>query len=585
MSDRIARRGVIIIGGGPAGLAAAVRLHDLGVNDVLIVEREHRLGGILRQCIHDGFGLTRFKRSLSGPEYAQRFIDDVDDRGIDYLTDATVIDVTADRIVTLVCTAGVMRYGADAIVLAMGCRERTRHALSIPGTRPAGIYTAGVAQTYVNLQNTMPGREAVILGSGDIGMIMARRLTLEGAHVSTVLEILPYASGLPRNVEQCLNDYGISLRLSHTVVEILGDARLEAVKIARVDDRLKPIAGTEEICPCDTLILSVGLIPENELSLGAGVRLDPRTRGPLVDETYQTSVEGVFAAGNVLHVHDLVDFVSMEAERLAKAVVIFLDARKKDHSDRGRRDSVGIIPIIAGSEICYTVPQAVGGHSDFTLSVRARQPLRDCTLSLRTERGCVHRIHFAKMLPAKMVQIAVRAEWIEGAHELHVELSGALSRRMMKSFAPGENQLGPDTEPLQAKPGDASPEGDEVRMLSCIMCPTGCDMRVKVRLNRVVSVSGNSCKRGEQYASSEVSAPVRNIATSVSVEGGELPVVSVRLDKPIPKNKISDVMARIAKLKCTAPVEIGEVLLADVCGTASNVIATKRLAGCQLKKG
>ena len=313
----------VIIGGGPGGLAAAAELKKNGIDDILILEREHTPGGILRQCIHDGFGLTRFGETLSGPEYAQRFIDDVKKQGIEIVTDATVIGLTRDRKVTAASKDGLLQYQADAVILTMGCRERTRGALSIPGERPAGVFTAGTAQAYINLKNKMVGKNVIILGSGDIGMIMARRMTLEGAKVQAVFEIQPYPSGLPRNIEQCLNDYQIPLYLSHTVTKIIGHNRLEAVEVSQVNENMQPVPGTEKRYDCDTLILSVGLIPENELSLMAGVELDPRTKGAVVDEFYQTSVPGIFAAGNVLHVHDLVDFVSLEAERLAKSVAAY----------------------------------------------------------------------------------------------------------------------------------------------------------------------------------------------------------------------------------------------------------------------
>ena len=272
-----------IIGGGPAGLAAAAELYKKGVRNILILEREKSLGGILRQCIHDGFGLTRFKETLSGPEYAQRFIDMVEEMQIPYVTDTTVLSITPDKRILAASREGMLEIQAKAVILAMGCRERTRGAISIPGERPAGVYTAGVAQSYINLHNKMVGKEVVILGSGDIGMIMARRLTLEGAHVRAVFEIQPYSSGLPRNIEQCLRDYDIPLYLSHTVTDILGKERLEGVVVSQVDERMQPIPGTEKTWACDTLILSVGLIPENELSLGAGVVLDGRSKGAIVD--------------------------------------------------------------------------------------------------------------------------------------------------------------------------------------------------------------------------------------------------------------------------------------------------------------
>ncbi|MBR4138690.1 MAG: FAD-dependent oxidoreductase, partial [Lachnospiraceae bacterium] len=285
------QKDVIIVGGGPAGLAAAVELYKKGVKDILILEREKHLGGILRQCIHDGFGLARFKTTLSGPEYAQRFIDEVEELNVPYLTEAAVTDISKEKVVTVVTREGILKYQAKAVILTMGCRERTRGALGIPGERPTGVFTAGVAQAYMNLHNTMVGKKVVILGSGDIGMIMARRMTLEGAKVLAVFEIQPYPSGLPRNIEQCLNDYDIPLYLSHTVVDIHGDSRLKGITVAEVDKNFKPIPGTEKEYECDTLILSVGLIPENELSIDAGVTLDKRTRGAVVDECYMTDVD------------------------------------------------------------------------------------------------------------------------------------------------------------------------------------------------------------------------------------------------------------------------------------------------------
>ena len=389
----------VIIGGGPGGLAAAAELKKNGIDDILILEREHTPGGILRQCIHDGFGLTRFGETLSGPEYAQRFIDDVKKQGIEIVTDATVIGLTQDRKVTAASKDGLLQYQADAVILTMGCRERTRGALSIPGERPAGVFTAGTAQAYINLKNKMVGKNVIILGSGDIGMIMARRMTLEGAKVQAVFEIQPYPSGLPRNIEQCLNDYQSPLYLSHTVTKIIGHNRLEAVEVSQVDENMQPIPGTEKRYDCDTLILSVGLIPENELSLMAGVELDPRTKGAVVDEFYQTSVPGIFAAGNVLHVHDLVDFVSLEAERLAKSVAAYL---KEDLAPAE-------ISIETGGLIGYTVPQKISGARDVSLSFRPRKPVRGCRVEIRQDETCLVSRTYPKLLPAEMETIDLPA--------------------------------------------------------------------------------------------------------------------------------------------------------------------------------
>lgn len=407
------KKEVVIIGGGPAGLAAAVELYKKGVRDILIIEREKTLGGILRQCIHDGFGLTRFKEVLSGPEYAQRFIDEVKQLNIPYVVDTTVLSITPDKKVTAASRDGLTTWEAKAVILTMGCRERTRGALGIPGERPAGVFTAGVAQSYINLQNTMVGKDIIILGSGDIGMIMARRLTLEGANVKAVFEILPYPSGLPRNIQQCLNDYNIPLYLSHTITDIHGRSRLTGVTVSEVDERLKPIPGTEKEYACDTLILSVGLIPENELSLGSGVELDPRTKGAVVDEHYQTGVEGVFAAGNVLHVHDLVDFVSLEAEKLADAVAEYV----RDGSLPKCSIKVNTSP-----EIGYTVPQYVSGTRVVQLSMRVKRPFRNCSIEAIQEGTVVGSLKLKKAVPAEMVRVPVDHKLLRNDRDLEVRL-------------------------------------------------------------------------------------------------------------------------------------------------------------------
>ena len=372
---------VVVIGGGPAGMAAALAAHKAGAR-VAIVEREQHLGGILRQCIHPGFGLSHFKQELTGPEYAQRFIDQVHATDIVLFLSSMVLGIgsgeptkdTAVHTVTLMNPAGMLRLTGRAVVLAMGCRERTRSEIKIPGSRPAGVFTAGLAQRYINIENLKPGSRAVILGSGDIGLIMARRCTLEGISVEGVYELMPHANGLRRNVKNCLDDFGIPLHLSTTVTRVIGHDRVEAVEVSRVDESLAPIPGTERVVPCDTLLLSVGLIPENELSVGAGVELDPRTRGAIVDQSLQTGVPGIFACGNVLHVHDLADNVTTESERAgASAATYALGGSSEADVDAAGPDcQLKVSPDgIAG----YALPGRITAVALTKLNLRVRRPV------------------------------------------------------------------------------------------------------------------------------------------------------------------------------------------------------------------
>lgn len=358
---------LVIVGGGPAGLAAAASARENGVEKILILERDKELGGILNQCIHNGFGLHTFKEELTGPEYAGRFIEIVKELDIEYRLNTMVMDISKDKVVTAMNREeGLFEIQAKSIILAMGCRERSRGALNIPGYRPAGVYSAGTAQRLVNMEGYMPGKEVVILGSGDIGLIMARRMTLEGAKVKVVAELMPYSGGLKRNIVQCLDDFGIPLKLSHTVVDIDGKERLKGVTLAEVDERGKPIQGTEEYYSCDTLLLSVGLIPENELSRGIGIEMEPVTSGPVVNESLETSVEGIFACGNVLHVHDLVDYVSEEAKTAGKNAASYI----KNQRAKGNEHKINLI---ATEGVRYTVPKYINlEQMDDNLTVRFR---------------------------------------------------------------------------------------------------------------------------------------------------------------------------------------------------------------------
>lgn len=398
---------IVVIGGGPAGLAAASAAEEAGAARILILERDGELGGILNQCIHNGFGLHTFKEELTGPEYAQRFIDRVRQRNIEYRLNTMVTEISPDKVITAVNSEkGIYQIQAQAVILAMGCRERPRGALNIPGYRPAGIYTAGTAQRMVNIEGVLPGREVVILGSGDIGLIMARRLTLEGAHVRAVAELMPYSGGLKRNIVQCLEDYGIPLKLSHTVVQIHGKKRVEGVTIAQVDEKRRPIPGTEEYYPCDTLLLSVGLIPENELSVQAGVSLSSVTNGPSVDENLETDRQGIFACGNVLHVHDLVDFVSEEASQAGKNATAFIRNIQEQTKETEERPWVGIQ---AGEHVRYTVPAKVSKNfrGNMKLRFRVTNVLSACRVELQINGKTVLTKKRRAVAPGEMEELMI----------------------------------------------------------------------------------------------------------------------------------------------------------------------------------
>lgn len=402
------RYDLVVIGGGPGGLAAAIEARNNGVENILVIERDKELGGILQQCIHNGFGLHEFKEELTGPEYAERFIKKLKEKNIEYKLDTMVLEVTPEKIAHAINTVdGYMMIEAKAIVLAMGCRERTRGAISIPGERPAGVFTAGTAQRFINMEGYMVGKKVLILGSGDIGLIMARRMTLEGAEVQAVVELMPFSGGLARNIAQCLNDYNIPLYLSHTVVDIKGKERVEGVTIAKVDENRRPIPGTEIEYECDTLLLSVGLIPENDISRKTGIVIDRRTSGPVVNEMMETSIPGIFACGNVVHVHDLVDFVSAEARKAGKAAAKFV----KDEVQNGE-----YIELKNGFGVTYTVPQKyrVENIENFLeISMRVNNIYKNMRLQVKDGDTVLVNMKKAHLAPGEMEKVVVPKKLLE----------------------------------------------------------------------------------------------------------------------------------------------------------------------------
>lgn len=410
---------IVVIGGGPAGLAAAIEAKNNGATSILVIERDRELGGILQQCIHNGFGLQVFKEELTGPEYAERFIDELESMGIEYLLDTMVLEIAeGKKVIATNSTQGIMMIDTKAIILAMGCRERTRGALAIPGFRPAGVFNAGTAQRYLNVEGYMVGKRVVILGSGDIGLIMARRMTLEGAKVLAVAEIMPFSGGLTRNIVQCLDDYDIPLMLNHTITEVRGKDRVEGVVIQKVDENRRPIEGTEIEYDCDTILLSVGLIPENEISRQAGINMDPITNGPIVNADMQTSIEGIFACGNVVHVHDLVDFVTEESRHAGKSAAEYLLNQKGTKGGDRLRTK-------AGQGIGYVVPQKFNPEMDIDklpLFMRVRNVYHNATLSVKVDGVEVKRIKQRHLAPGEMVRLDVEMSLFKQGNEL-VEIS------------------------------------------------------------------------------------------------------------------------------------------------------------------
>ncbi|QXM07054.1 FAD-dependent oxidoreductase [Crassaminicella indica] len=416
---------IVVIGGGPAGLAAAIEAKKNGVDNILVIERDRELGGILQQCIHNGFGLHVFKEELTGPEYAEKFITELKNMGIEYKLDTMVLEIGENKVISAINTVdGFMSIKAGAVILAMGCRERTRGAINIPGTRPAGVFTAGTAQRFVNMEGYMVGKRVVILGSGDIGLIMARRMTLEGAKVLAVAELMPFSGGLTRNIVQCLEDYDIPLFLSHTLVEIKGKDRVEGVVIAKVDENRKPIKGTEKHYDCDTLLLSVGLIPENELSKNAGIKLDSITSGPIVNESMETSIEGVFACGNVVHVHDLVDFVTAESKRAGKNAARYI---KKEIKSEGKTAKTK-----PGDGIRYIVPHMVRPENvedTLDLFMRVDNVYKDMEMVVKVDGKEIKRMKKKHLAPGEMESVKIKKEDLVFGEDaiitVHLEKEGA----------------------------------------------------------------------------------------------------------------------------------------------------------------
>ena len=414
---------VAVIGGGPAGLAAAVSAKKSGAKDVVVLDRNSWLGGILPQCIHDGFGVEEIGVSMTGPEYAEKYIEEVERLGIQVLKETMVLSFNKKREITAVNKKGMHKIDAKTIVLAMGCREKTRWNVMIPGDRPSGIYTAGVAQAFINLYNIMPGKNVLILGSGDVGLIMARRLKFEGANVLGVVEILPYPSGLPRNVVQCLDDYDIPLFLSHTVTSIEGKERLEQVTVAQVDGKMVPISETEKRIECDTLLLSVGLNPENELTKGAGIKIDDLTDGPIVDQDLETTMPGVFACGNCLQVYDTVDLLSIDAKRAGKRATEYISSQKVEKDIR-KKAKQPIAQIVAGSGVRYVVPQRISKCGEVQLTLRAKKPTEASKLYVNSQDKTIFEKKLRWANPANMIKVNVPIKKAASMQTLEVALDG-----------------------------------------------------------------------------------------------------------------------------------------------------------------
>ncbi len=522
---------IIIIGAGPAGLAAAGEAIRCGAKSVLLLERNNKPGGILNQCIHDGFGIERFHTTLTGPEYLERFLPVLNLPGVTLKTDAMVLKLTPERLVTYACRTGLFTVQAGAVILATGCRERTRGAIGVAGTRPAGVYTAGVVQRLVNVENIMVGKRAVILGSGDIGLIMARRLTLEGAEIACVLEKLPYCSGLTRNMRQCLTDYEIPLELSTTVVELIGERRLTAVVAAKVDAFGELIPETRHVIPCDTLILSVGLIPENELAKACGVLINPQTGSALVDARLMTSIPGVFSCGNGLHVHDIVDMVSAEAEAAAQNAVRYLQAGSAEERQ---------ISLIAAAGIKYVLPPGIPENMSTTVALRVQAPGRMQTILVTQAEKVIAKKNMRRLSPAEMIRISLPPVSAENGH-----LSVSLTQ-----------------EPVSADGAESS--------LICICCPNGCALFPEQGEDGTLQIKGALCPRGVNYAIGELNDPMRTLTTTVRIDNARYPLLPVRSKEPVKKGELPRLVKELRCVRLTTPIRCGEQIPFE----GANIIAS-----------
>jgi len=519
------RYDLIIIGAGPGGLAAAAKAKECGVESILLLERNPEAGGILNQCIHDGFGVERFGEALSGPEYVARFLPALEQEGITLKCGAMALELTDAPGVRYIDRFGMHNATCGALILATGCRERTRGAIAVPGSRPAGIYTAGVVQHLVNIDNILPGKRAVILGSGDIGLIMARRLTLEGMEIACVLEKLPFCSGLARNVRQCLQDYDIPLHLSTTVTDIIGETHLEAVVVTEFDANGNPMPETSRTIPCDTLVLSVGLIPENELAKACGIRMDPVTGGALVDGQLMTSVPGIFSCGNGLHVHDIVDMVSAEAETAAENAAKYIKEQKR----AAESISLSIMPGVR-----YALPRSIVPETKTTLSLRVSAPARMQTILVQRDGEIVAKKSLRRLSPAEMIRIPLPALPLAGG-----ELTVSIRQDELPEEAHAQSEL------------------------TCTVCPNGCSLIPVIKEDGSVEIQGALCKRGVAFGTAEVTNPMRSLTSTLRIEGGAYPLVPVRGLTTIPKAELKGKVKALRSVKLQAPVKSGDKIIAE----------------------